>query len=135
MAVAASIDGRRCSAATDEVSVIKYYLDEFERKDIKRYTADYTRPAPSIATLMALYHTLRRSHVYFRLQVSRDIEGKGIVPVGTILFNFFTRHVYSSVRDFEIRYPCVSQMISEALNRSVSKGDSGWTTVPENSTE
>ena len=131
---AAGNDGRSAKHR-DEVSAIKYYLDEFEKKDIKRYTTDYTRPAPSISILVALYNNLRRSHVYFRLKVSQDIEGRGIVPVGAILFNFFTRHVYRSKRDFETRYPRVSQMISEALNGSASEEDCGGTTVSSNSTE
>ena len=116
-----------------DVSVIKYYLDEFEKADIKRYTADYTRPGPSIYILMVLFYTLKRSHVYFRIKVSQDIEGKGIKPLGTILFHFFTRHVYTNKREFETRYPCLSQMISEALNWSVPKEDFGGTTVCANS--
>lgn len=132
----AAADNDGCSAThKNEVSIIKYYLDEFERKDIKTYTTDHTRPAPSIANLITLYNTLSRSHVYFRLKVAQDLAGKGIMPLGDILFNFFTRHVYTSKRDFQIRYPCLSQMISEALSCSVSKEDAGGTTVSPNSTE
>lgn len=120
-------------AIIDEVLVIKYYMDEFEKKDLVRYTTDYTRAAPSIATLMKLYTTLRRSHVYFRLKLSKDIENNGcMLPVGSILFNFFTKHVFKSKREFEVRYPCVSQMISIANGTAV---DGGCTMMSSNITE
>lgn len=103
---------------TSNVDLIKYYLDEYEQKDPKRYTADYTRPGPAILALVTLYNTLRRTYVYFRLHVSKDVEGSNkderLVPVGTILLHFFTKRVYANKRDFEVRYPRLTQMISIA---------------------
>ena len=96
----------------EEISIIKYYLVEFENKDVKRYTMDYNRAAPSINTLLTIYHTLRHSHAYFRLKVSQDTED--IVPLSDILLNFFTRHIYTSQREFEIRHPCLYQTIVAA---------------------
>lgn len=102
----------------NEIAAIKYYLDEFERKDIKRYTVSTDSAAPSIITLMELYTTLRQLHVYFRLKTSNEIDCRRTVPVGIILLNFFSKHIYANKKEFEIRYPCISQMISVATGRT-----------------
>ena len=103
------------SVVTAEVTAIKYYLDELELKDPCRYAADYSRPGPAILGLITLYNTLRRTYVYFRLHVPRDIEGGcELLPVGAILFNFFTKRVYTGEREFQEGFPRLAQMIAVA---------------------
>lgn len=100
-----------------DVDAIKYYLSEFENSNLERYTVDCTRPGPAILALTSMYYTLRNTYVYFRLNVSKVFEKNNkregpLISVGLILLDFFTNSVYSNKREFEVRHPCLSQMIT-----------------------
>ena len=107
-----------------DVSLIKYYLDGCEKNDPRKYTTDYTRPGPAILSLITLYCILRHTYVYFRLHVAKELESRNkdnrLLPVGTILLNFFIKRVYNNKKDFETRCPSLTQMISIASEASLT---------------
>lgn len=101
---------------TDDLGLVKYYLDKFERDDIQRYTSDVAsgNVASVIVTLLSLFSLLKASSAYFRLKIIEDSEANRykVVSCPRMLYAFFTKHVFKTHKEFETRYPCTAQMIS-----------------------
>lgn len=117
-AVLTSIPQPQDTAEEEELILIKYYLDLYEKEDIDVYISgsptESCSVAPSILFLLRIYCELRRTSPFFRLKVMQDCEhnrGK-ITSVPRILYNFLTMHVCtSSHKEFEEKYPCIAEMI------------------------